>query len=101
MAVAVFAHHLVANVFHRGTQFILTVRALSVKRIDDHQRRVRKWFAAVFALHLQVTILRMNPQFFTATGATDIMTFWRCGGDHGKLRQGDEQRYLDAVFCEF
>jgi len=101
MAIAVFAYDFVANVLHCGTQFILAVRTLSVKCFDDDQGGVRKRLVAVFALYLQVAVLRMNPQLFITAGATDIMTFWRCGGDHGKLRQGNEQRNFDTVFREF
>ena len=101
MAVTVFAHDFVADVLHRRTKFILTVWALSVEGLDDDRRRVIERFTAVFALHLHVAVLRMNAQFLTATGATDIMTFWRCRGDHGKLRQGYKQRDLDAVFRQF
>ena len=101
MAVTMFAHDLVTNVLHCGSQFIPAVRALSVEGLDDDQRRVRKRLVAVLTLDLQVAVLRMNPQFLTTTRATDIMTFWRCGSDHGKLRQGYEQRNLDTVFREF
>lgn len=101
MAIAVFADDFIANVLHPGAQLILTVRALSVERSDDDGWCVSKWLVAVFALYLQVAVLRMNPQFFVAAGAADIMTFGRRSGYHGKLRQGFEQRNLYTVLRKF
>ena len=37
MAITVLAYDFVANVLHCCTQFILAVRTLSIKRIDDDQ----------------------------------------------------------------
>ena len=101
MALTLFAHDFVTDVLCRGPQFILAVRTLSVEGFNDNGRCIREWLLAVFALYFQIAVLRVNPQFLPATGTTDIMTFWRCGGNHGKLRQGYEHGNLDTVFREF
>lgn len=94
------ADNFVSYVFHRCTQFFLAMRTLCVEGVNNHCRRICEGDIAVLTLHFHVAVFCMNSQFLTASRTTDIMTFWRRSGNHGKLRQRDKLRNLDAVFSQ-
>ena len=93
-------HNFMSSIFHGRTQFFMAMRTLGVKGVNNDRRRICERDMAVLALHFQVAVFCMNPQFLTASRTTDIMTFWRRGSNHGKLRQGDKLRNLDTVFSQ-